>query len=1262
MRAAQETQTRQHEQATIDGNEAVARVAYRLNEVIAIYPITPATPIGEWADQWASEGTPNIWGTVPTVVEMQSEGGAAGVVHGALQTGALATTFTASQGLMLMLPNMYKIAGELSPAVFHVAARSLATQALSIFGDHSDVMAARATGFGMLCSSSVQEAQDFALIAQAASLETRIPFIHFFDGYRTSHEVAKIDLLSEVEMRAMLNDERIMEHRARALSPDHPVIRGTAQNPDVAFQAREAGNSHYLDCPNHVQEAMDRFAEITGRKYQLYEYYGPPDARRVIVIMGSGAEAVHETVDYLNKQITHSRDHDGAGGVGALKVRLYRPFDAKQLVAALPPTVKSIAVLDRTKEPGSQGEPLYIDCLAAIHESLSGNWGLLSSYPVVVGGRYGLSSKEFTPAMIKAVFDNLAEPQPRNHFTVGIDDDVAHTSLNYDVDFVIESEDEFRGVFYGLGSDGTVGANKSSIKIIGEETDNYAQGYFVYDSKKSGAMTVSHLRFGPNPIRSTYLVQRPNFVACHQPTFLDRYNMLKDAVKGGVFLLNTSYSPDKVWDKLPPSVQRQIREKDLNFYVIDAQSVARQSGLRQINTIMQICFFAISGVLPREEALAAIERSIRKSYAKKGNDVVNTNLQAVNATLERLYKVKIPEASGEATFEVESVMGLSSGIHGAESATPFVREVLGKLIIGEGDMLPVSAMPVDGTYPTGTARYEKRNLATEIPIWDPNVCIQCGKCAMVCPHASIRVKVYEESELEGAPGSFLSTYARDKEWQTQRYTIQVSPEDCTGCGICVDVCPAKNKSEVRLKAINMQPQPPIRERETENWEFFANLPEMDRRNIKEDRIRQQQVQQPLFEFSGACSGCGETPYIKLLTQLFGDRLVVANATGCSSIYGGNLPTTPWAHNEDGRGPAWSNSLFEDNAEFGLGFRVSLDKQRDFAAELLRKLAPQVGEELAAEIAAADMSDEAGVFAQRERVAQLKAKLTEMQATNPSPEARQLLQLADMLVRKSVWIIGGDGWAYDIGFGGLDHVLASGRNVKVLVLDTEVYSNTGGQASKSTPKGAVAKFASAGKRVRKKDLGLIAMTYGNIYVATVAMGAKDEQTLKAFLEAEAYDGPALIIAYSHCIAHGIDMAKGLQNQKAAIDSARWLLYRYNPDLEMEGENPLVLDSRGPRLPVEQYMQMENRFKMLSASKPEEARNLLAEAQSDVRTRWDLYEYLAARPVQGGVQEADLASGINRPTGNGSAANTGTKAATIQNHVLLTSRPLKMPKPR
>ena len=1183
---------------TLDGNEAVAHVAYRLNEVIAIYPITPSSTMGEWADAWMSEGKTNLWGTVPSVVEMQSEGGAAGAVHGALQTGSLTTTFTASQGLLLMIPNTYKIAGELTPTVFHVAARALAAQALSIFGDHSDVMATRTTGFAMLCSASVQEAMDFALIAHAATLEARVPFLHFFDGFRTSHEVSKIEMLSEDDLRQMIDDRRVLEHRARALSPEHPVLRGTAQNPDVYFQAREAVNPTYAACPDIVQKAMDRFAQIVGRQYRLFEYHGAPDAERIIVLMGSGAEAVHETVDALNAR---------GERVGVIKVRLYRPFDAKRFVEALPATVKAVAVLDRTKEPGGTGEPLYLDCITALHEGLENGWGALKGFPKVTGGRYGLSSKEFTPAMVKGVFDNLSVERPKNHFTVGIRDDVSNTDIPYDPEFSTEPDDVVRALFYGLGADGTVGANKNSIKIIGEDTDNYAQGYFVYDSKKSGAITVSHLRFGPRPIRSTYLVTKANFVACHQPVFLERYDMLQHLVPGGTFLLNSVHGPEEVWGRLPRPVQAQVIEKKLKFYVIDAYRVARESGMGgRINTVMQVCFFAISGVLPKDEAIAAIKHSIQKTYGRKGEEIVQMNFKAVDRALAHLFEVKIPD-------RVDSAVEMPPPV--SPEAPAFVRDVLGEIIAGRGDALPVSALPVDGTFPTGTAQWEKRNIALEIPVWDTDVCIQCGKCAMVCPHSVIRIKAYEPQHLDGAPGTFRACDARDREWQGLKYTIQVAPEDCTGCGICVDICPAKNKSETRLKAINMRPQPPLREQERENWVFFLALPELDRRRIKEGSIRQQQVQQPLFEFSGACAGCGETPYLKLVTQLFGDRMVVANATGCTSIYGGNLPTTPWTKNAEGRGPAWSNSLFEDNAEFGLGFRLSIDKQKVFASELLQKLAGVVGEDLAQAVLTAEQKDEADIHEQRERVTALKERLQGID----SPEARQLLGVADTLVKKSVWIIGGDGWAYDIGFGGLDHVLASGRNVNVLVLDTEVYSNTGGQMSKSTPRGAVAKFAEGGKPSAKKDLGLIAMTYGNVYVARVAMGARDEQTLKAFLEAEAYDGPSLIIAYSHCIAHGIHMTTAMQNQKAAVESGQWLLYRYHPDRAKVGENPLQLDSRTPKLPVEKYMYMENRFKMLTVSRPEVAKQLLQEAQQDVTARWSMYEYLAARKTDKGDEK-------------------------------------------
>jgi len=1185
---------------TMDANEAVAHVAYRLNEVIAIYPITPSSPMGEWADQWASEGVPNIWGTVPHVAEMQSEGGAAGAVHGALQTGALATTFTASQGLLLMIPNMNKIAGELTPATFHVTARTLATHALSIFGDHSDVMFCRATGWAMLCSNSVQEAMDLALIAHTASLESRIPFLHFFDGFRTSHEVNKIEMLTEDDMRALINMDRVFEHRQRALSPDHPVLRGTAQNPDVFFQIRETANQYYTDCPGKVQVAMDKFAEVVGRKYKLFDYVGAPDAERVIVMMGSGAEAAEEAVEALTAR---------GEKVGLVKVRLFRPFSIKHLYESLPLTVRSIAVLDRTKEAGAAGEPLYLDVVNAIQEGQRQGYASVKLWPVVIGGRYGLSSKEFTPAMVKGVFDNLILAKPKEHFTVGIHDDLNYTSLDYDSEFSTEPDSVVRAMFYGLGADGTVGANKNSIKIIGENTQNYAQGYFVYDSKKSGAMTVSHLRFGPKPIRSTYLVSKANFLACHQWIFLERYDMLNTLVSGGTFLLNSPFGADEVWDHLPRVVQEQLIAKKAKLFVIDAYQVARDAGMgSRMNTILQVCFFAISQVLPRDEAIEAIRQSIRDTYGKKGEEIVQKNMKAVDETLAHLFEVKVPE---KATSTGEMPPAFSSG------APKFERDVLGVICEGRGDELPVSAFPCDGTFPTGTARWEKRNLALEIPVWDTKTCIQCGKCAMVCPHAVIRIKVYDSQELEKAPATFKSTEVRDKEWAGMKYSIQVAPEDCTGCGICVEICPAKNKTETRLRAINMEPQPPLRVPERENWDFFLTIPELDRRRIKTTTIRQQQVQEPLFEFSGACSGCGETPYLKLLSQLFGDRALIANATGCSSIYGGNLPTTPWAKNADGRGPAWSNSLFEDNAEFGLGFRLSIDKQTEFARELVLQLGSQIGDELAAAILSARQKDEADIYEQRQRISLLKERLQ----GKTSLEAKQLLALADLLVKKSVWIVGGDGWAYDIGYGGLDHVIASGKNVNLLVLDTEVYSNTGGQASKSTPRAAVAKFAAGGKPGPKKDLGLIAMSYGTVYVASVAMGAKDEHTLKAFLEAEAYDGPSLIIAYSHCIAHGIDMTTGMSDQKAAVDSGQWLLYRYHPDRAASGENPLILDSRTPTRKLQDYMLMETRFKMLTKSKPEDAKRLWQEAQKDVDSRFRLYEYLAQRKATPDPKAAD-----------------------------------------
>ena len=1167
---------------TLDANEAVARIAYALNEVIAIYPITPASPMGELADAWSASGVKNLWNTVPEVVEMQSEAGAAGVIHGALQTGALTTTFTSSQGLLLMIPNMYKIAGELTPAVFHIAARSLAAQALSIFGDHSDVMAARATGWAMLCSASVQEAQDLALIAHAATLESRIPFLHFFDGFRTSHEISKINILPKEVLRAMIDEARVIEHRARALSPDHPVIRGTAQNPDVYFQARETVNPFYAVCPAIVQQTMDHFAVVTGRRYGLFEYHGATDAERVIVLMGSGCEAAHETVDYL----------DTLGEkVGVLKVRLYRPFDAKALVKMLPPNVRRIAALDRTKEPGAGGEPLYLDCVNALYEQGRRDVD-------VVGGRYGLSSKEFTPAMIKGIFDTLAQPLPKNHFTIGIDDDLSHTSLPFDPEFSIEADEVMRAQFFGLGSDGTVGANKESIKIIGENTDHFAQGYFVFDSKKSGAMTVSHLRFGPEPIRSTYLITKAGFVACHQPSLLETCDVLKDLCERGIFLLNSPYERQRVWDHLPENAQQKLSRQRARFFVIDAHKVARDCGLSdRINTVMQTCFFAVSGVLPPEKAIPAIKESIEKRYSKKGDEVVEKNLRAVDEALRHLYEVEVPKHVAARPQRDDHLSG----------APPFVKNVLGKIMTGCGFDLPVSALPNDGTYPTGTSRWEKRNFATEVPVWDPAVCIQCGKCVLVCPHAVIRSKVCEPTSFEMAPASFQTAPPRLPAWKGLSYTLQVSVEDCTGCGICVDVCPARGKSELRLKAIEMRPQLPLRESGRGNWNFFLSLPDLDRRQISTNSVRAMQVQQPLFEFSGACAGCGETPYIKLLTQLFGDRLIIANATGCSSIFGGNLPTTPYSQDANGRGPAWANSLFEDNAEFGLGFRVSIDKQQEFAGELLQQLSPQIGRSLTTEILNARQRDEADIFDQRARVAELKSRLEPLR----DPLAKRLLTLADAFVRKSVWIVGGDGWGYDIGFGGLDHVLASGRNVKVLLLDTEVYSNTGGQCSKSTPRAAVAKFASAGKRAPKKDLGLMAMSYGTIYVASVAMGAKDEHTLKAFLEAEAYDGPALIIAYANCIAHGINISTAMQDQKAAVNSAQWLLYRYHPDRAARGENPLQLDSPLPKLRIADYFKMENRFRMLGKTHPASEKELVTRAQQDVDRRRELYEYLAAR---------------------------------------------------
>jgi pyruvate-ferredoxin/flavodoxin oxidoreductase len=1164
----------------VDGNEAVADVAYRLNEVIAIYPITPSSPMGEWSDQWQQQGRKNIWGVVPTVMEMQSEGGAAGTLHGALQAGALGTTFTASQGLLLMIPNMYKIAGELTPAVIHVAARTVAAHALSIFGDHSDVMAARATGFALLCSNSVQEASDFALIAQAASLEARIPFLHFFDGFRTSHELNQISALSDEDLRALIDEKLVLQHRQRGLSPDHPVLRGTAQNPDTFFQAREAINPFYRACPTVVQDVMNRFAGRCGRSYSLFDYFGAPDAERIIVMMGSGVGAAEETIEHLQRQ---------GEKVGLVKVRLFRPFAVEAFLAAIPKTATAIAVLDRTKEPGSIGEPLYLDVIAALQEGRP----VFQTMPRVIGGRYGLSSKEFTPAMAKSVFDELRKTAPNNHFTVGIRDDVTHTSLEYDPEFSTEDADTVRAVFYGLGSDGTVGVNKNSIKIIGKRANTYAQGYFVYDSKKAGSVTVSHLRFGPRPIRSSYLISKASFVACHQFQFLERMDVLKTANPGATFLLNAPFSAEELWKHLPRPVQEEIRRKKLDLYVIDAYKVARESGMgNRINTVMQTCFFAISGVLPREEAIAAIKEAIRDTYGKRGDAVVQKNFAAVDQTLAHLHHLDVSQ---------QGLNGLAVLPPVPEQAPEFVRHVLGPMIAGRGDELPVSAMPIDGTFPTATSMWEKRNIAQEIPVWDPDLCIQCGKCVMVCPHAVIRAKVYDSSKLTAAPAAFKFAKPRWRELESLRYTLQVSPEDCTGCRLCVEVCPVKSKSEAKHKAINMAAQEPLRKTERANWEFFDALPDFDRGGLAHTHVKDVQLLEPLFEFSGACAGCGETPYIKLMTQLFGDRLLIANATGCSSIYGGNLPTTPYTVNRDGRGPAWSNSLFEDNAEFGLGMRLAVDKQADYARTLVRRHAALLGDGLVERLLTRDLSDEAGIAAQREHVAALKQKVASLN----SPDALDLLAVADALVRKSVWLVGGDGWAYDIGAGGLDHVLSSGANVNVLVLDTEVYSNTGGQMSKATPRGAVAKFATGGKHTVKKDLAMEAISYGSVYVARVAMGGNDTQTVKAFLEAEAYDGPSLIIAYSHCIAHGYDMSFGMEQQKAAVLSGYWPLMRYDPALRIEGKNPFQLDSRAPTIPLQKYAYQEARYSTLARSNPEAARELMAQAQADVDRQWQVY---------------------------------------------------------
>jgi pyruvate-ferredoxin/flavodoxin oxidoreductase len=1174
-----------------DANEATAWVAYRLNEIIAIYPITPSSPMGEYADAWSAQGIPNIWGTVPDVTEMQAEGGAAGAVHGALQAGGLTTTFTASQGLLLMIPNMYKIAGELTSTVFNVSARSVAAQALSIFGDHSDVTAARATGFAFLASNSVQEAQDMALIAQASTLRSRVPFLHFFDGFRSSHEISKIERLDEADLRALIDDETVTAHRSRALSPDHPVVRGTAQNPDVFFQGRETVNPFYEKTPEIVQDVMDQFAKQVGRDYHLFDYVGSPDAEKVIVLMGSGAETVQETAKALVEK---------GEKVGVIVVRLYRPFSVKHLMEALPASVKVIAALDRTKEPGAGGEPLYLDMVNAVKEGMETGIAPFEATPKVIGGRYGLSSKEFTPAMVKGVYDEMGKADPKTHFTVGIHDDVSHTSIEWDPSFEILGDDVVQAMFFGLGADGTVGANKNSIKIIGGDTDNYAQGYFQYDSKKSGAVTVSHLRFGPNMIRAPYQIaeNEANFLACHQFNFLEKYDMLKFARPGGIFLLNSIYGPDEIWEHLPTKVQETLIEKKLKFYAIDAYEVARKTNMGQrINTVMQTCFFAISGILPKEQAITEIKKSIKKTYGKRGEAVVQQNYAAVDSALEHLHLITVPD-------KVSSDIKMRPAV--PAEAPEYVRDVLGKIIDRDGDNVLVSEMPVDGTFPSGTTQWEKRNVALEIPVWDEDLCIQCGKCAFVCPHATIRTKVYEDSYLENAPENFKHTNAKFREFREGwSFTVQIAPEDCTGCGMCVENCPAKDRENPEHKAINMMPQPPIREQEAENWAFFNEIPYPDRKTFEPRTVKNSQQLEPLFEFSGACAGCGETPYIRLATQLFGDRMVIANATGCSSIYGGNLPTTPYTFNAEGRGPAWSNSLFEDNAEFGLGMRLTIDKFVELANELVEKLSDQIGKDLADGLLNAAQKTEADLAEQRVRVVELKKKLEKID----SPDARNLLSVADYLVRKSVWILGGDGWAYDIGYGGLDHVLASGRDINVLVLDTEVYSNTGGQSSKATPRAAVAKFAANGKDLPKKDLGMIAMSYGYVYVARVAMGASDRQTLQAFREAEAYHGPSLIIAYSHCIAHGITMKYGLKQQDLAVKSGVWPLYRYNPDMAAQGANPLSIDSKEPTIPVEEYAYNETRYRMLLQSNEDRAEMLMKKAKHDASSRWDLYSQMA-----------------------------------------------------
>jgi pyruvate-ferredoxin/flavodoxin oxidoreductase len=1173
---------------SIDGNMAAAHVAHATNEVCAIYPITPSSNMGEIADAKSAAGNTNIWGTIPIVSELQSEGGASGAVHGALTAGALTTTFTASQGLLLMIPNMFKIAGELTPTVFHVSARAVATHALSIFGDHSDVMATRSTGFGLICSASVQEVADMALIAQVASLESRVPFVHFFDGFRTSHEVQKVEELSYDDMREMLPDELIAAHRARALSPDRPTLKGSSQNPDVFFQARETVNRFYDGTPAIVQKHMNRFAQIVGRSYHLFDYFGAPNAEYVVVMMGSGAECMHETIDYLVNR---------GESVGMIKVRLYRPFSVDAFASALPKTVRKIAVLDRTKEPGAVGEPLYTDVHAALNEAIAEGRAPFSKLPEIVGGRYGLGSKEFNPAHAKAVIDNLKKDKPKNHFTVAINDDVTHTSLEFDPAFGVISDDVFQGMFYGLGADGTVGANKNSIKIIGDNTDFYAQGYFVYDSKKAGAVTVSHVRFGKNPIRSPYLIDRAKFVACHNFTFLEKFDMLYNIIEGGTFLLTSPYSKDEVWDKLPYEVQESIISKKVKFYVIDGIGLAKKLGLgARINMIMQTAFFIISDILPKDKAVQAIKDAIMKTYGKKGENVVKMNFAAVDTALENIFKVDYPSKPTSTTKRPPAVPA---------DAPEYVQTVVRKIIQNRGDEIPVSAMPIDGTFPTATTQYEKRNIAVDIPVWDHSTCTQCGQCSLICPHAAIRIKAYKPEFLNGAPATFKSVDAKTKQFEGLKYTIQVAPEDCTGCNLCFYVCPAFKKGPdgkfTEERALKMTPQMPLRAQERENYKFFLNLPETDPSLFNVATIKGSQFVRPLFEYSGACAGCGETPYLKLLTQLFGDRLIAGNATGCSSIYGGNLPTTPYAQRADGRGPTWSNSLFEDNAEFAFGMRLSVDKLGEFASELLKELFPSE----AAEILNADQSTQIGIEAQRSRVAKIKDALK----WKSDDKSKRLLGVADYLVKKSVWALGGDGWAYDIGYGGLDHVMASGKNVNVLVLDTEVYSNTGGQMSKSTPRGATAQFAAAGKSLPKKDLGMMMASYGNVYVARIAMGANPTQAVKAFWEAENYNGPSIIIAYSHCIAHGIDMTTATDAQERAVKSGHWILFRFNPDLIAQGKRPFILDSKPPSIPYQEYAYAENRFRALRKIDPERAARLLKLAQEDVNQRFKVYQQMA-----------------------------------------------------